>query len=127
MNDIGKRIKNRRIELGYSQEELAKKLGYTSRSTINKIENGTNDITQSKVKDFAIALDTTVQYLMGWTEKPDLTNSNGKTEQKVPNQLVDLYFSLNENGQDQLIKYAQFLTTDPDFKKDTALTADQAM
>ena len=69
MSKIGDRIKERRLELGYSQEELAKKLGYTSRSTINKIENGTNDIVQSKVVEFATALDTTVAYLMGWSEE----------------------------------------------------------
>ena len=49
-----------------SQEELAKKLGYKSRSSINKIELGINDLPQSKVKEFAIALDTTVSKLMGW-------------------------------------------------------------
>ena len=69
MSKIGDKIKERRLELGYSQEELAKKLGYTSRSTINKIENGTNDIVQSKVVEFATALDTTVAYLMGWSEE----------------------------------------------------------
>lgn len=65
---IGARIKARRLELGYSQDEVAKKLGYKSRSTINKIELGINDITQSKVVEFARALETTVPYLMGWDE-----------------------------------------------------------
>lgn len=49
-----------------SQEELAFKLGYKSRSSINKIELGKADISQSKIKAFADALDTTVAYLMGW-------------------------------------------------------------
>ena len=57
---IGDRIKARRIELGLTQDELAKKLGYKSRSTINKIELNINDITQPKIIDFAAALDTTV-------------------------------------------------------------------
>lgn len=65
---FGERVKARRIELGLSQEELARKLGYTSRSTINKIENGTNDVVQTKVVDFAKALDTTIAYLMAWDE-----------------------------------------------------------
>lgn len=43
---IGNRIKQRREYLGLSQEELARRLGYTSRSTVNKIEKGINDITQ---------------------------------------------------------------------------------
>ena len=68
MADIGKRIKNRRKELGITQEELAQKLGYKNKSTIAKIENGTNDIVQSKVVEFANALDTTVAALMGWDD-----------------------------------------------------------
>lgn len=38
--EIYKRIRARREELGISQEELAKRMGYRSRSSINKIENG---------------------------------------------------------------------------------------
>jgi len=62
-------IRNRRIEIGMSQEELAEKLGYKSRSTIAKIEAGVNDITQSKIIAFAQTLNTTVGYLMGDTER----------------------------------------------------------
>lgn len=36
---IGDRIRKRREELGLTQEELAKKLGYASRSSVNKVEN----------------------------------------------------------------------------------------
>lgn len=64
---IGTRIRNRRIELGLTQDDLAKRMGYTSRSTINKIENNINDIPQSKVIKFAEALGTTAADLMGWT------------------------------------------------------------
>ena len=64
--ELFKRIKNRREELNMSQEELAKKLGYKSRSSINKIEKGENDIPQSKIAAFAAALETTPEYLMGW-------------------------------------------------------------
>ena len=63
--DLYERIRERRIELGMTQEELAHILGYTSRSTVAKIEAGTNDIPQSKISDFAKALRTTPAYLMG--------------------------------------------------------------
>lgn len=66
MNPLYKNIRNRRIELGMSQEELAQKMGYTSRSTIAKIESGKNDIPQSKIQAFAAALNTTPGRLMGW-------------------------------------------------------------
>ena len=65
---IGSRIKERRELLNLSQEELALKLGYKSRSTINKIESGINDISQSKVVEFAKVLQTTPAYLMGWED-----------------------------------------------------------
>lgn len=64
-------IRNRRLELGMSQQELADKLGYKSRSAVNKIELGINDLTQSKIKLFAEALNTTPAYLMGWTDDVD--------------------------------------------------------
>lgn len=71
MTTIGQRIKKRRTDLDMTQEELAKRLGYSHKSSIGKIENGNNDITQSKVVEFAHALDTTVAYLMGWDEEED--------------------------------------------------------
>lgn len=70
MNKVGERIKLRREELGYSQAQLAEQMGYSDRSTIAKIEKGVNDITQSKVVEFAHMLETTPSYLMGWTNDP---------------------------------------------------------
>lgn len=68
--ELYKRIKRRREELGLTQEELATKMGYKSRSSINKIEMGENDIPQSKIVQFAAALDATPAYLMGWDDSP---------------------------------------------------------
>ena len=63
---LGRRIRMRREELGMTQDELAKRIGYKSSSTINKIEMGINDITQSKIEVFAKELATTPSALMGW-------------------------------------------------------------
>ena len=68
MSIIGNNIRNRRIELDMTQEELASKMGYKSKSTINKIELGKNDIPQSKIVQFAQVLNTTPKALMGWEE-----------------------------------------------------------
>ena len=54
---IGKKIKARRIQLNMTQDELAQKLGYKSRSTINKIELDKNDVSQSKLVKLAAALE----------------------------------------------------------------------
>lgn len=68
-NKIGNNIARKRKELGWTQEELATRMGYKSKSTINKIEMGINDIPQSKVAKFAEVLGTTPAYIMGWTEE----------------------------------------------------------
>lgn len=67
---IGERIKERRIELGYTQDELAKKCGYKSRSSINKIELSRN-LPLPKIEKMARALECTESYLMGWSKKED--------------------------------------------------------
>lgn len=67
---IGQRIKQRREQLGLTQDELAHKVGYASRSSINKIELS-RDLPLRKVSKMATALDTSPSYLMGWTDNPD--------------------------------------------------------
>ena len=49
-NNFGDKIKKVRLEHGMSQEEFAKELGYTSKSTVNKIEKGVNDMSQDKLE-----------------------------------------------------------------------------
>ena len=71
METIYERIRRLRQENNMSQDELAKKTGYTSRSTINKIEAGKIDISRAKIKVFADALEVTPAYLMGWEEESE--------------------------------------------------------
>ena len=68
------RIRERRIELGLSQDQLAAKMGYKSRSSINKIESGQTDIARNKLVKLAEALLTTPAYLMGWEEPKSKQN-----------------------------------------------------
>lgn len=72
MLDLYKNIRERRKELKMSQDELARKVGYTSRSTIARIENGEIDISRTKILAFAKALRTTPADLMGWSEDDGL-------------------------------------------------------
>ena len=83
MPDIGKRIRKRREELEMTQEELADKLHYKSKTTIAKIENGTNDIVQSKVVEFAEALKTSPAYLMGWVDIAEETRPTKQELEKI--------------------------------------------
>lgn len=65
MLELYKNIKRIREEKGMSQEELARLVGFKSRSSINKIEMGVNDITQSKLVAIANALGVSPGELMG--------------------------------------------------------------
>ena len=65
---IGERIKQRRLELGYTADALAKLLN-KNRATIYRYENG--DIENMPIdvlEPLAKALNTTPAYLMGWQE-----------------------------------------------------------
>lgn len=62
--ELGLRIKHRREFIGMNQSELAKKLGYKTPSSINKIESGMSEVPAHKVKDFANALDMEVSELV---------------------------------------------------------------
>lgn len=80
---IGERIKERREELNLSQEELAKRLGYKSRSSINKMELGIQDVPQRKIKEFAKALNCSIGYLLE-DERPLAKNIFIPKFKKVP-------------------------------------------
>ena len=92
---FGERVKARRIELGWTQEELAEKMGYKSKSSINKIELGINDVTQSKITKFAEVMHTSVEYLMGWDEA--VPTNGQKSEYYLDDETREMLRFLNEN------------------------------
>lgn len=69
MLELYRNIKRIREEKGMSQDELARLVGFKSRSSINKIEMGVNDITQSKLIAIANALHVSPGELMGEDEE----------------------------------------------------------
>ena len=68
--DLSSRIRQRREQLGLSQEELAARMGYRSQSSITKLEKGINDLPRAKLEELAAALDTTPAWLMGLVDLP---------------------------------------------------------
>lgn len=84
------RIRQRREQLGMSQDELAVKSGYLNRSSIARIERGDTDIPQSKLEDIARALRVTPSYLMGWED--NIYEDNG-----LPRLLAELTFIQEES------------------------------
>lgn len=68
---IYEKIRERRKEMGLSQDELARLMGYKSRSTINKIESGQVDLSRNKIDKFSKVLQVSPSYLMGWTDEDE--------------------------------------------------------
>ena len=102
MSTVGDNILRMRKRLGMTQEELATRMGYKSKSTINKIELGINDIPQSKIVKFAEVLGTTPAYLMGWDEE-----ENSPEEPKLSEgerMLLDLFRRVPEEQQQLVLQ-----------------------
>ena len=106
MSTVGNNILLLRRQLGWSQEELAKKMGYKTKSSINKIELGINDIPQSKIVKFAEVLGTTPAYLMGWSDNEGQeTISPDKVElTEGEKMLLDLFRRVPEEQQQLVLQ-----------------------
>ena len=83
MKTVGDRIREKREELGMTQEELSKKLGYKSRSSVNKMENA-RELPLKKVTMMADVLGCSPSYLMGWDEEVN-------TQSTISKSSVDLF------------------------------------
>ena len=102
MIELYKNIKQLRKDMGWSQEELAKKLGYNDRSSIAKIEAGQVDLPRSKIIDFAKAFNVKPGDLMGW---------DGEVPEYDPDMLtlIDLYSRCDEKGKSAIMSLARTL------------------
>lgn len=98
MSSIGERIRKQRNLIGMSQQELATKLGYKNRSSINKIELNGYDIPTSKIAEIADALETTVDYLVGWDAK-----------ENEDDMVMIMRIMKNNKLRERLVSYARFL------------------
>jgi DNA-binding helix-turn-helix protein len=91
---IGDRIKERRIQIDMTQDELAERLHYSSKSSISRIELNKQNLTQDKIVEIADVLRTTPSYLMGWTDSPERNSSaknpiNAQLDQTSNDELSD--------------------------------------
>jgi len=68
MQKLSDSIRARRLALGLSQQALADRVGYRSKSSVNKIELGERGLRPGQLEIFARALGTTPAALMGLGE-----------------------------------------------------------
>ncbi len=116
MLELYKNIKEYRKEAKMSQEELAKKVGYTDRSSIAKIENGDVDLPQSKIIAIAKALGVSASTLMGWEDSPAGTaataassDSSVSSIDRRKNQINTYYDRMSDEGKQLLLERSKEL------------------
>lgn len=63
--NIKDRIRERRLELGMTQDELADKVGFKTKGSVCKLETGDRSIPIGRLRRLAEALETSVDYLIG--------------------------------------------------------------
>ena len=108
---IGERVKAARERKGFTQDELAHKLGYKSRSSINKIEKE-RDIPRSMIVKLAEILDVTPAYLMGWDEeKKDKSNISAVYKKNI--RMIPVFESVSAGfgayADNQILDYCPFI------------------
>lgn len=123
MNEMGKRIAQKRKEKGYTMDELAKAVGVQA-SAINKYEKGlVENIKRSTIKQMALVLECDPVWLMGFDEikKPDAyeisnkekelvelyRNADATTKEMINRMLLFTYIQEKEGGQNEDRKIEQ--------------------
>lgn len=111
---VGTLIKQRRLELGLSQKELAVRCGYADRSAISRIESGERDIPVRQLKKIAEALGMEAEDLVVETIKQDI---NYYFTHRPKQKDVDEIVAILERKPDisrALLRYAQYLAKQED-------------
>ena len=128
----GQIIKQLREERDMTQETLAELMGYSHKSSINKIEMGKSDLPQSKLVAFAKIFGVSPCVLIGYDEPAnneeldawdEQLNKNGELNQEVKLieqvqkqygtdavKLLQLFTSLNKSGKEKAVSNLEDLT-----------------
>ena len=99
----GDRIRQLRIEKGWTQEELARRCGYSGKSVISKAEASTGFLKTEKVKKIADALGVSPSSLIDWGS---MSSTPDDSDVAVINNFIS---TANANDINQLRIYAEFL------------------
>lgn len=101
-----RRIAVRREELNMKQAELARVLGYTSRSTVSRVENGTLPLPVNSIHKWAVALQTTDDYLLHTNEIIE-----GALDESSPivDRIIGYCKSMNRKEQEMFLEIAELV------------------
>lgn len=86
MTTVGERIRSRREDLGWKQDDLATKAGI-SKSFLSDLENGKRNVGADKLLDIARALNLSLDYLMKGEDVD--TSKQPSRELQIPTALAE--------------------------------------
>lgn len=101
---VADRIKLERQAQGLTQDELAKKMGYSSKSAVSRTENAGDSIGQKRIREFANALGVSEMYLMGWSDNAEQLSTPMIQGQRAGRLLASISKKLLDNDVDYIIK-----------------------
>lgn len=78
---VGEMLRERRIDLGLSQQKLAEKIGVTFQQ-VQKYERGVNRVSASRLQQLSSALQVSVSYFFGNDNGAGITIGFGEDEQQ---------------------------------------------
>ena len=111
---MGERIKQRRLELGFSVDEVAKRLG-KNRATVYRYENGNiKDLPIDVLIPLAKILETTPAELAGWGSDISEEVRNTSIEDMIMKETA----KLNQKGKIKLLDTAREMACNPLYNPD---------
>lgn len=106
MSILANRVRERRRQLGMSQEELAALIGSSQRQ-ISKYENGLNDPTGDVLVALAHALDTSADWLLGLSNTAE-RHLDGESDLNADErELILIYRSKPASKRRQVVEIAR--------------------
>jgi transcriptional regulator with XRE-family HTH domain len=108
--EVAARVRQRRVELGLTQQQLAEQIGVTYQQA-HKYETGINRISAGRLYQIAQALGTDVNYFFGEAGPRPQSNSSGRPRLMV--ELARNFAHLPRRHQEALVQLARVMAAEP--------------
>jgi transcriptional regulator with XRE-family HTH domain len=120
---VYQRIRRLRTDKGMTQLDLAKKVGYSGKDMVSRVESGKVDISRNRLIQFADALGVSPLYLFNGSESIE------EIGQPLPpisedDKLLDQFHRLDDEDRARVKERIEMLLESDKYKKDTG---DKAM
>ena len=103
-----KRLKKKREEKGWSKNIASQKMGIPQSAYV-RYENGNRAVTFSTLKNMALTLGTSIEYLTGQTDDDRPVECLISCEDERLGYIIDTYQDLDDHAAERLYQYAKKL------------------